>query len=258
MDEVFYEIFEALPRQGPGDDASTKRAFQKLKDLPDNPAILDVGCGNGSQTLALAKLTSGKITALDNHAPFIDILKKKARRAGYTNKIHCIVGDMGAMDFKKGSFDLIWSEGAIFVIGFKRALDEWQQFLRHAGFLVTSELVWFKKRAPSEIRKFFIEHYPDMKHYRDHLSMMESSGYKIIGYFPLPGESWWQNYYIPAEGKIAELRVKYQGNDEAKTVFDSFQLEIDMFSKYSEYYGYYFYIMQKARTQIGQAAVNSR
>jgi SAM-dependent methyltransferase len=152
---------------------------------------------------------------------------------------------MAAMDFKKGSFDLLWSEGAVFVIGFKRALDEWKPLLRPEGFLVISELVWFKKRVPSKIRKFFTEQYPDMKYYEDILPMIESSGYKIIDYSPLPSESWWQNYYTPIENKIAELRLKYRANDKAKTVFDMLQLEIDMFRKYSPYYGYYFYIMQK-------------
>jgi hypothetical protein len=75
--------------------------------------------------------------------------------------------------------------------------------------------------------------------------MIESSGYKTIDYFPIPSESWWQNYYTPIENKIAELRLKYRANDKAKTVFDMLQLEIDMFRKYSPYYGYYFYIMQK-------------
>jgi len=67
MDEIFFEIFEALPRQGPGDEKSTRKAFKKLGELPDRPEILDVGCGTGVQTLALAKLTPGKITAFDNH-----------------------------------------------------------------------------------------------------------------------------------------------------------------------------------------------
>ena len=77
MEELYFKIFEALPRQGPGDEESTKKALQKLSDLPQCPEILDVGCGNGSQTLVLAKLSQGNITALDKHAPFIGASPKK-------------------------------------------------------------------------------------------------------------------------------------------------------------------------------------
>ena len=245
MEPIYFEIFEALPRQGPGDEKSTKRAFQKLAGLPEHPEILDDGCGTGMLTLVLAKLSTGNITALDNHAPFIDKLKRNARRAGCAERIHCVVGDMNSMNFPKGSFDVIWSEGAAFVMGFNNALKAWRQLLRPKGDLAVSELVWFKRRAPKEIKGFFAQVYPDIKHYKDIYPVIESSGYKMIDYFPLPAKSWWTHYYTPAEKKLASLRRKYKGNEEAQAIFDSFQLEIDMHRKYSKYYGYGFYIMQK-------------
>jgi hypothetical protein len=42
MDEIFFEIFESLPRQGPGDRASTEKAFRPLEGLPERPDILDL------------------------------------------------------------------------------------------------------------------------------------------------------------------------------------------------------------------------
>ena len=248
MDAIYYKIFESLPRQGPGDERSTKKAFHKLAGLPEHPEILDVGCGTGRQTLVLAKFSTGNITALDNHAPFIDKLKRNARRAGYAERIQCVVGDMNSMNFPKRSFDVIWSEGAVFAIGFENALKAWRQLLRPKGYLAISELVWFKKRAPKEVEDFFVREYPDMKHYKDIYPVTESAGYKMIDYFPLPGKSWWTDYYTPAEVKLAEMRRKYRNNKKAQAIFDSFQLEIDMHRKYSDYYGYGFYIMQKAKS----------
>jgi ubiquinone/menaquinone biosynthesis C-methylase UbiE len=245
MEQIFFEIYEALPRQGPGDEESTKRAFQKLAGLPGHPEILDVGCGSGGQTLILAKLSSGNITALDNHAPFIEKLKRNARRNGYADRIHCVVGDMAAMNFPKRSFDVIWCEGAVFVMGFSNALKKWRPLLRPNGYLAISELVWFKKRAPKEIKDSFTREYPDMKYYKDINPVIESSGYKMIDYFPLPGKSWWTYYYKPAKVKLVALRRKYHNNKKAQAIFDSFQLEIDMHRKYAEFYGYGFYIMQK-------------
>jgi hypothetical protein len=61
----------------------------------------------------------------------------------------------------------------------------------------------------------------------------------------LPSKSWWTDYYAPAEKKLTEMRRECQSNKDAQSIFDSFQLEIDMHGKYSEYYGYGFYIMRK-------------
>jgi len=245
MEEIFYKIFEALPRQGPGDGESTKKAFQKLTKLPQYPEILDVGCGTGSQTVKLAELTPGKITALDNHAPFIEILKLNAINTDFVDRIRCVVGDMNSMDFSEKSFDVIWSEGAAYIMGFENALNAWKPLLRKNGYMVVSELVWFKKQAPKEINDFFKNVYPDIKYFEDIYIVVEAAGYELVDYFPLPSESWWTEYYTPAEKKIGELRKKYFSNAEAQSIFDSFQLEIDMYRKYSDYYGYGFYILRR-------------
>jgi cyclopropane fatty-acyl-phospholipid synthase-like methyltransferase len=248
MEEIYFEIFESLPRQGPGDAESTRKAFDKLTGLPKHPEILDIGCGSGGQTLILAKLSSGNITALDNHEPFIKKLNRDAKKAGCDDRIQCVVGDMRVIGYPKESFDLIWSEGAAYIMGFDNALKSWRALLRPKGYLAVSELVWFKKRAPKEVKDFFAREYPDMKHYKDIYPLIEASGYKMIDYSPLPNESWWTHYYTPVEKKLVAMRRKYQDNQDAQAIFDSFQLEIDIHRKYPQYYGYGFYIMQKIKS----------
>jgi ubiquinone/menaquinone biosynthesis C-methylase UbiE len=245
LEELYFEIFESLPRQGPGDDESTRKAFQKLTGLPKHPQILDVGCGTGRQTLVLAKLSTGNIIALDNHQPFIETLKHNVRQAGYGDRIRCLVGDMNSMNFPEGSFDVIWSEGAANLTGLKNALHAWRPLLRPNGYMAISELVWFKQEVPPEIGDYFATVYPDIKYYGHIYPVIKSAGYKMIDYFSLPDQSWWTDYYTPAEERIAELRYKYRDNRDAQRIFDSFQLEMDMHKKYSPYYGYGFYIMRK-------------
>jgi ubiquinone/menaquinone biosynthesis C-methylase UbiE len=111
--EIFWEIHSNLPRESPGDNASTRRAFFMLTDLPKAPRILDVGCGPGMQTLELARITDGPITALDMHQPFLDELTKRAKKAGVPDRITTMRESMFAMPFSVGSFDVIWSEDAI-------------------------------------------------------------------------------------------------------------------------------------------------
>jgi len=245
MHPVFYEIFEALPRQGPGDDESTRKAFRVLSGLPVRPDILDVGCGTGRQTLVLAELSKGTIIALDNHEPFVNTLRRSVERLGLGDRVRAVVGDMNSMSFPESSFDVIWCEGAAFIMGFANALTAWRPLLRPNGYVVISELVWFAEDAPQEIRDFFAPVCPDMKQWEQLYPVIESAGYRVADYFPFPDSSWWTHYYTPAEKKIAELKSKHAGNSEANAVLDMLLLEIEMHRKYSPYYGYGFYIMRK-------------
>jgi SAM-dependent methyltransferase len=245
MEEVFFKMFESLPRQGPGSDEATASAFGKLTGLPERPDILDIGCGTGAQTLALARLTQGHITAIDNHAPFIDTLKQKVVAAGLEDRVDARVGDMGAMDFAGKRFAVIWAEGSAYSIGFTHALEAWNAFLKPGGYLVVSELVWFSEQAPHEVRDYFAAMYPDMRYFEAIFPIIEASGYELVDYFPLPAQAWRTNYYGPAEVRLTELRREYPNDDQATAVLDSFQLEIDMYRRFSEYYGYGFYIMRK-------------
>ncbi len=80
LPEFFWVIHSGLPREGPGDNKSTRKAYRMLKDLPKNPRILDVGCGPGMQTVELAKLSGGQIVALDFHEPSWSNLKRLSKK----------------------------------------------------------------------------------------------------------------------------------------------------------------------------------
>jgi hypothetical protein len=86
-----------------------------------------------------------------------------------------------------------------------------------------------------------------MRYYEDVYAMIRLAGYEMVDYFPLPSKSWWTDYYTPVEKKLAEMRQEYQSNKDAQGIFDAFQLEINMYRKYSDYYGYGFYIMRKIK-----------
>jgi ubiquinone/menaquinone biosynthesis C-methylase UbiE len=118
----FYQVFEHLPRQGPGCPGATRKAFSFLPPLPADASILDIGCGSGTQTRDLAQLMGGTITAVDNHQPFLDTLDAWAEKSGQGKRITTVCASMDALPFEKGSFDLIWSEGSIFIVGFEGGL----------------------------------------------------------------------------------------------------------------------------------------
>lgn len=59
------------------------------------------------------------------------------------------------MDFVPESFDLIWAEGYIYIIGFKKGLQDWKKFLKPGGYLICSEISWFKDIFSDKFKKFW-------------------------------------------------------------------------------------------------------
>ncbi|MFX1527436.1 MAG: class I SAM-dependent methyltransferase [Promethearchaeota archaeon] len=204
--EFFFEIHSNLPREGPGDNKSTKKAYLYLKGLPANICILDVGCGPGMQTIQLAKLINGTIIALDNHQPFLDELVKRAKKVGVINKIQTINKSMFSLDFAEESFHIIWSEGAVYIYGFENALKDWQKFLKSKGFFVVTEVSWLKENPPSELKDFWDKAYPAIKTIEENQKLIIENNYEMINFFNVPDSSWWDNYYHPLEKRISFLR----------------------------------------------------
>ena len=109
--------------------------------------VLDLGCGVGGQTLHLADLTSGSIIALDNHAPGIERLRATVAGRGLAERIQPMVGDMAESGLPPASFDLVWSEGALYNIGIENALRICHGLLRPGGYLAFTDAVWRKRGA---------------------------------------------------------------------------------------------------------------
>jgi len=242
--EYFYELFRNLPRGGPGDNKSTRKAFSYLKNLPDEPLILDIGCGHGIQTLELARISKGKIIALDNYQPFLDILTKKAKDEGFDNRIIPKNQSMLEMDFDNDTFDIIWSEGAIFIMGFQNGLKKCNQLLKNKGYFVLTEAVLLLPNLPKPLQEFWNEEYPDIKDIKNNISMIKDEGFDVLSHFTLP-KSCWADFYSQMDEKIKELKKKYRDKKTALKVFESFEKESKMYYDYSDYYGYEFFIMQK-------------
>lgn len=243
--DIFWEIHSGLPREGPGDSASTARAFAAASDLPPQPKILDIGCGPGMQTLDLAKLSGGEIIAIDFHQPFLDELIRRAKEAGVAAQIQARKLSMFEMDFEREQFDLVWSEGAIYIMGFEAGFKTCHPFLKPGGYMAVTEASWFQPNPPGEIADFWIKNYPGMGTIEENIQRLEGQGYRLVEHFHLPDSSWWDNYYNPLAKRVAMLKEKYADNDDALYVLDEELEEIELFRKYSNYYGYEFYISQK-------------
>jgi ubiquinone/menaquinone biosynthesis C-methylase UbiE len=246
-DEFFYQLFEQLPRQGPGCTGATQKAYSYLPDIPADAKVLDIGCGSGAQTRDLAKLTSGTITAVDNHSPFLDTLDKKAKEDGTYGRIKTLYAYMEALPFGADQFDLIWSEGAVFIIGFEKALWTWKPFLKKGGYLVVSDAAWFEPDPPEELVLWWEKEGYIPKTEDQLRELAKIAGYRPIAMYRLPEAGWWDNYYVPMLSRVQELRKTHGANPVHAGILDSLEVEAEMYRKYKRYYGYTFFVMQKPR-----------
>jgi len=244
----FFEIYEAIPRQGPGDGESTERALRLLPPLRRDQRILDIGCGAGAQTLDLARATEAQIVAVDLHQPFVSRLTTRAAELGLADRITPTVGDMNDLRFPDGSFDVLWCEGATVIImgSFARGLSAWRRLLVPGGHLVVSELCWLRDDPPAEVKAFFDAEGAAVADLQARREEIAASGYRLVGDFVLPAVGWWENYYVPLGATLERFRVAHAGDDEALEVAARSQYELDLYRRHPECFGYGFFVMQRA------------
>jgi SAM-dependent methyltransferase len=240
--QIFFDIQRGLPRQGPGDDASTLRALSMCTELPSRPDVLDIGCGPGMQTIALARVLDGRITAGDLYQEFLDQLLDAALTEGVRDRIGQMRVDMVDLPFGRESFDLIWSEGAAYILGFGEAFERWKYPLRLRGYMAVTELTWLTDDPPAGAAEFFAAEYPEMTDIATNLTTIEEKGYDVIGHFTLPESAWWDHYYTPLEAKLPGLRSKYAGDDEGLGLVEMTAREIDVRRRFGDSYGYEFFV----------------
>ena len=202
----------------------TRKAFRMLPSL-DKPRILDIGCGSGIPTLELAKLSNGQITGLDINQPHLNRFKRKIRKVGLSDRVKTLKCSMFDMDFPDESFDIIWAEGSIWIIGFERGIKEWRRFLKSDSFLVVHDAI---KTVSSKLKE------------------ISSYGYKLVNHFSLPEDAWWTEYYMPLETRIEELHMRFKNRPKALEMLEKHQDEIDMVKRNPEEHSPAFYILRKS------------
>lgn len=243
MPNYFLEVFGALPRAGPGSDELTRRAFEMIPSLPPAPRILDVGCGPGRQTVELLRLCEGTVVALDFLPEMIERTKEEADSAGVRDRLETLLQDMREMTFPESSFDVVWSEGAIYNLGFEAGLREFSRFVRPGGHLAVSEAVWLKPDPPRQAVDFW-QDYPEIDSVDAKLEVIAQVGFKSIGHFVFPPSAWTNEYYDPMDERVAEKAQEWVGISEAQEVLTAAKEEIRIFREYSEYFSYAFFVMQ--------------
>lgn len=183
----------------------TYKAFKLLPEI-NNPHILDIGCGTGVPTIKLAEMSGGDITGLDNDPHTLSLLQKKIKDRGLDKQVRVIKDSIFTMDFPDESFDIIWAEGSVHVLGFENSIKKWSQYLKPEGFIVIHD---------------------DNKEKIKNLETIEKYNYQLIDEFELSHKVWWEEYYKPLEQLIKKFRDNYPDDLVLINQLDKDQMEID-------------------------------
>ena len=244
--QLLIDLHQSNFRQGPGGEAETKQALRLAGLDRSRPLkIADIGCGTGASTLLLATELDAEITAVDFLPAFLDELQTRAKKLGVGEKITTLNCSMDALPFPDEAFDVIWSEGAIYNMGFEAGVAYWKRFLKAGGKLIVSEMTWLGAQRPFELQAHWEAEYPEIDVASAKIKLLEQHGYCLKAYFYLSEHCWLDNYYRPMENGFDAFLKRNGESVQAKEIVDSEKIEIALYGKYRDYYSYGVYIAKK-------------
>ncbi len=244
--ELIIDLHKNSERQGPGSKNDTLRALNFLT-FPSEKflKVADIGCGSGGQTLTLAENLNAQIIAVDLFQEFLDELNENSSHFGLNNKIKTLQKTMKDLPFEDEEFDVIWSEGAIYNIGFEKGIKTWKNYLKHGGYLAVSEITWITATRPIEIEDFWEKEYPEIDKASNKIKLLEDNGFSLAGYFYLSEDSWIRNYYKPMQERFDAFLERNKDSKLADKVVEENRAEIELYMKYKDFFSYGFYIAKK-------------
>ncbi|WP_300705577.1 class I SAM-dependent methyltransferase [uncultured Desulfovibrio sp.] len=247
MDELtlLADLHKAGLRQGPGSPDVTRRAMVLAGLDGSRPLeIADIGCGTGGASLELARMLDARITAVDFLPSFLDVLRQRAQAQGL-GRIITLEASMDALPFTDASFDVIWSEGAVYNMGFEAGIAAWKRFLKPGGKLVLSEITWTTAARPQTITDYWTAQYPEIDTASAKLAVLERHGYRPEGYFLLPPCCWQEHYYGPLRERFPAFLDRHGHSPQAAAIVAAEEEEMALYQKYGQFYSYGMYVAAK-------------
>ncbi|PKU26282.1 SAM-dependent methyltransferase [Telmatospirillum siberiense] len=238
-------LYENLPRPGQGVDSCTREAIRLLPPLRTPPAIIDLGCGRGHQTVALASHFKAPVIAVDDNQTALDDLIDTANAAGVEALIKPRLGSLTDIPDAPESFDLVWSENGVRTLGMERALACWAPLLRKRGVLVVGDCCWVLPNPPAEAVTFWRDrYYPQMTDVASVHAIAKHAGLRVYDTYTLPRSIWRSEYFEPLSRRIAKRRGEAAGDPRLDADIHQAEAEIQMFERWGDRFQYMFYLMR--------------
>ncbi|WP_394174431.1 class I SAM-dependent methyltransferase [Thalassotalea litorea] len=234
----FMTVFQELERWGPGNKQESLHAFSLVPITPQH--ILEIGCGKGLTTLALAKASHSQITAVDNEPDALQSLNAALISKGLTKQVNTVCASMTDLPFPQESFDVIWAEGCAYIMGVQNAIKEWRALLQPGGVMVLSDLVWLSSTPDQQSKDFFSSEYPDMQSVATRIDQFNRENFDVLHHFSL-SEQAWENYYQPLKQRAVALTAVMPCSQALKDILS----EVELYEQHLGEFGYQMFIVQK-------------
>ncbi len=244
--ELLVDLHRGGKRQGPGQAEDTRLAIT-LSGLRSEKSlsIADLGCGTGASTIVLAQELDATLIAVDLFDDFLKVLRDDARQLGLDDRISTDPSSMETLPFDSASLDAIWSEGAIYNIGFNNGIQSFHRFLKPGGILAVSELTWLTDQRPAELEAHWAQEYPEVATASTKMAQLEAAGYTPIGYFALSPKSWLDHYYRPLQARFPDFLARNNNSATAQAIVASEEYEIALYERHVDFISYGYYIARK-------------
>lgn len=241
------KLYEDLPRPGQAVDSCTREAIRLLPPLRTPPAIIDLGCCRGHQTIVLASHFKAPVIVVDENQAALDDMIDAARAAGVDSLIRPRLGSLSALPDARESFDLIWSENGVRTLGMERAIALWSPLLRKRGVLVVGDCSWLLPNPPAEAVTFWRDrYYPNMTDVANVHAIAQRAGLRIYDSYALPRSIWRSEYFEPLSRRIAKRREAAAADPKLDAAIHQAEIEIQMFERWGDRFQYIFYLMRRA------------
>lgn len=125
--------------------AGGKRLSYERMRISPGAAVLDVGCGPGSDTLPLADLVGpgGRVYGVDHDAEMVAEAERRAAERGLGERVEHARGDAYGLPFADGTFDAVRSERLFLHLDRpERATAEMVRVTRPGGRVVLVDTDW--------------------------------------------------------------------------------------------------------------------
>lgn len=152
---------------------------------------------------------------------------------------------MDELPFAEESLDAIWSEGAVYNIGFETGVRQWRRLLRPGGVIAVSELTWTSAIRPVELERYWDAQYAEVATASEKLAILERHGFTPLAYGLLPERCWTDEFYTPLWQRLDEFLDRRAHHDTATALVDEIRDEMSWFERYSAHVGYGFYVARR-------------
>jgi cyclopropane fatty-acyl-phospholipid synthase-like methyltransferase len=196
---------------------------QACSDLivPENPAILDIGCGTGVPTCWLAENFSGSVTAIDTEQLSCAYFQEKINTLHGQHNIKILNISFFDLKVTPDSFDMILAEGFLNVVGFEKGFEKVVEFLKPGGYFIIHD---------------------EFKDHDNKIQFIRENKCQLINTLYLNETVWWNEYYQALEDSIKAI-----GDDELSGYFNNDKKEIDYYKIDPAQFRSIYYIVQKSK-----------